>query len=70
MKKENEQQNIKLAVIQEKVSKIEKWIDNADVNHFPSIEKRFDKLDKKLAYWSGGIVVAGAVIQLILKRIL
>ena len=70
MPKTNEKQNIDIAVIKEKVNKIERWIDNADMNHFPTIEKRFDRLDRKLAYWSGGVVVAGALIQVILKKIL
>ena len=58
---------IKIAVLYEKVEKIEKWVDNANVNHFPSIEHRFDKLENKMAYYSGGIVVAFTVIELILR---
>ena len=56
-----------MAVISEKVSKIEAWVNNADINHFPSIEKRFDKIETKMAYYSGGIVAIVSVIQLILK---
>ena len=58
---------VKIAVLYEKVEKIEKWVDNADVNHFPSLERRLDGIEQKIAYWSGGIVAAGAIIQLILK---
>ena len=53
----------KIAVICEKVNKIEAWIDNADKNHFPTIERRFDSIERKLAYYSGGIIVAVWVIE-------
>ena len=51
----------------EKVEKIERWINTADVNHFPSIEKRFDGIEQKMAYYSGIIVVAFTLIELILR---
>ena len=60
-------QDIEIAIIKEKVSKIESWIDNADTNHFPTIEKRFDKIENKIAYWVGGIVAISALLQVILK---
>ena len=60
-------QDISIAVIEEKVGKIETWIKEADTNHFPTIEKRFDSLDRKLAYWSGGITATISIIQYLLK---
>lgn len=60
-------QDIEIAIIKEKVSKIESWIDNADTNHFPTIEKRFDKIENKIAYWVGGIGAISALLQVILK---
>ena len=62
-------QDISIAIIEEKVGKIETWIENADTNHFPTIEKRFDGIEKKLAYWSGGIVVASAIVQTIMNKL-
>lgn len=62
-----EKQNIELAIIKEKVFKIENWIDNADSNHFPTIEKRFDRIEQKIAYWVGGIGALTGLLQLILK---
>ena len=71
MTRNNERQNniqdVSIAVIEEKVGKIELWIDNADRNHFPTIEKRFDGLEKKLAYWGGAVAAFGAIVQVIIK---
>ena len=74
MTKENEKQNIGLAILTEKVTKVEAWVDNADENHFPtiaenfvSVEKRFDKLDKQLAWYSGSIATLVFVIEFILR---
>ena len=57
-------QDVSIAVIEEKVSKLEKWVNVADTNHFPtitkqfnSVEKRFDRIEKRIAYFSGAIVV-------------
>ena len=68
MSKENEKQNLEIAIIKEKVGKIEEKVNYYDQNHFPSIEKRFDRIEKKLAYYSGAIVVASAIIQFLADR--
>lgn len=61
--------DIDLAIVKEKVLKIEKWIDNADINHFPTINRRFNSIEKQIAYWSGGlaviIVLTGILIKLL-----
>jgi len=68
-KKGEEKQNIEIAVIREKITKVEKWIDNADVNHFPTIDKRFNDIEKKLAMWSGAIIILGILIPKLLDKI-
>ena len=62
-----QEQKIDIAILKEKVSKIEAWVDNAEANHFPTIERRFDALERKGAYLAGGIAAFGAIFQLMLK---
>lgn len=62
-------QEIDIAVIKNQVDEIKKWINNADINHFPTIEGRFDKLEKKLAFYSGGITVAIFLVNIIMRFI-
>jgi len=62
-----ETQKVDIAILKEKGSKIEAWVDNAEANHFPTIERRFDALERKGAYLAGGIAMFGALFQLILK---
>ena len=61
--------DIKIAVIQEKVNNIEAWQNNADINHFPTIEKRFDGVELKIARWGGGIAVLVILVPLLIKFI-
>ena len=63
----NNQQNIDIAILKEKVSKIEERLDMYETNHFPSIERRFDVLEKKLAYWGGGLGASLAILQIVLS---
>lgn len=60
-------QDISIAVIEEKVAKIEAWQLNADANHFPTIEKRFDALDRKLTRISSVGTTIFIVFELLLK---
>lgn len=59
-----------IAVLKDQVQVVRRWIENADVNHFPTIERRFDGIEKKLAYYSGTIVAASATVQLVIKYLL
>lgn len=60
-------QNIEIAIIKEKVNKLEVWADNVDNNHFPSIEKRFDGVELKIARWGGGIAALVVLVPLLVK---
>lgn len=60
-------EEIDIAILIEKVSKVEAWIIEADINHFPTIEKRFDKVELKLAFWGGGLGVLTVVTPILIK---
>lgn len=62
-----QQIKIDVAVLQEKIGKIEETISMYETNHFPTIERRFDSIERKIAYWSGGIAIALGFLQIILK---
>lgn len=49
--------NTDIAVIKEQVSEVKRWINNADRNHFPTIEKRFNRIEIRLALYAGGLAV-------------
>lgn len=48
---------------------LEKKVDQILNNHLPHLDRRIDKVEQKLAYWSGGIVVAVTVAQWLLNRL-
>ena len=57
-------------VLKSQIADIRQWQQSADENHFPSIERRFDKIETKIAYWSGGLAVLITGLQIIFKYIL
>lgn len=56
-------QKVDIAILTEKVSRIEEKLALYERNHFPAIEARFDSIERKLAFAGGGL----AILQLILK---
>ena len=70
MKDQNNKQDITIAVLSEKVDRIEATLVNYDTNHFPSIEKRFNGIENKLAYYAGGITIVGAVANILISKFL
>ena len=63
----HEKQNIDLALLKDDVRDLKKWAENADKNHFPSIERRFNRIETRLAGWGGGIAVLVILIPMLLK---
>ena len=60
---------MKKDVLEEKIKNIEKAIDKYERNHFPSIMKRLNKIERKQAYWSGGLVVIIPIASYFLNKL-
>ena len=63
-----------IAVLKEQLKYVVESIDSIKENHLPHIYNRLEKLDERfgkietrIAYYSGGIVVAMALLQFIFK---
>ena len=65
--KSDEQQKIDIALLKQSFDNIERVITKYETNHFPTIERRFDSLENKIAYWSGGLALLVVVMGLLLK---
>ena len=60
-------QKIDIAVLNEKVEKIETQVNLIVNNHIPHLETEIDKVKIQQAYWAGGITVAVSLINYFLK---
>jgi len=79
-KKENEKQNIEIAILKEQIKQIKSNVDKIMTNHLPHIQQaieehireadaRFNNIEKKLALWSGSIIGAIAIIDYAIRII-
>lgn len=60
-------QRVDIAVLQEKIGKIDADVSKILNNHLPHIEGRLNIIDKKMAYYSGGLAIAVFLIEWFLK---
>lgn len=60
-------EKIDLAILYERTSSIEERLKKIEENHLPHIEDRINSLEKRLAYYSGGVVVAVAILDIIIR---
>ena len=58
---------IDLAVLQDRVNSIDSRLGKIEENHLPHIHETLNKIETKIAYYSGGVVVAGVLLQLLMK---
>lgn len=74
----NEQDKITIALHEERIKNLSSNVDLIMTNHLPHIqdavdklaektEEKFSSIEKKLAYWSGGIAVIVVLAQYLLK---
>jgi hypothetical protein len=56
-----------IAVLKEQLKQVIENTDSIKNNHLPHIYDRLGKLETRLSYYAGGIVVASAVINYLLK---
>ena len=55
--------------LDERFKGIEERIESIENNHLPHLQSRLDSIEKKMAYYAGGITVAGFVVQWIIKML-
>lgn len=64
----DQQQDVLLGKIEERVFNLANEVEKIMSNHLPHIQARLDSVEKKLAYYAGGIVVATAIVQFLLNK--
>jgi len=66
----NEENGIKtkinVAVLQERVDKVEDWIEKMENNHLPHIYDKLSSIERKMSYWGGAIAVLLGILQVAL----
>ena len=60
---------IQIAVLQTQMNAIQADVTSIKENHLPHIYNRMGKLENKMAYYSGGIVIAGVLADYIIRVI-
>lgn len=66
---EENKQNVKIAVIETKIQNLEEKVDTVISNHLPHIQARVDKIENKLALWSGAIIILGIILPYFLDKL-
>ena len=70
MENEHKQQGIDIAVLKEQMTGVRSDVSSIMNNHLPHIQAKVDKIDKKLAYYSGAVVGSVSILELIFKFLL
>ena len=65
-----DQDSINIAVLQEKVNEMNKFIDDIHKNHLPHIYSRLNKIDTRMAYYAGGLAVLMVLLQFIVPMLI
>lgn len=76
---QNEKQNIEIAILKTKLTGVEKSVDKIMNNHLPHIQtainehikeagKRFNTIEKKIAYWTGSVGIVIVLLEIIIKK--
>lgn len=62
-------QKVAIAVLQEKIEEIDQKLSRVLDNHLPHIYEKLEAVDKRNAYFSGGIAVLIIMLEIILRFI-
>lgn len=65
-----EQDHDRIIRLEERDRALEEKIDKIMTNHLPHIQDKVDKIEDKLALWSGAIIIIGIIAPYILEKIL
>ena len=58
---------VDIAVLQEQIEKIDERVDRIENNHLPHLQEKLESIEKKIAYYSGGLFVGITLLELIIK---
>lgn len=58
-----------IARLDERVMDVQHSLEKVMDNHLPHIQARLDSIERRLAYWAGGIAVAVPTIQYIIQHL-
>lgn len=67
MTTKTEQNSIDIAVLKTKVDGVQDDVKTIMTNHLPHIQAKLDTIDKKLAYWTGGMAAIVSAVQILIK---
>ena len=60
-------QKVDIAVLKDQVERLDERVDRIENNHLPHIHEQLDGIEKKLAYYSGGLFVGITILELIIR---
>ena len=63
-------EEIKIAVLEEKVNTLHDNVEKIMNNHLPHIQERLESNEKKLARWGGGLSALIIVVPLLIRYLL
>ncbi|MFA5365418.1 MAG: hypothetical protein WC325_09595 [Candidatus Bathyarchaeia archaeon] len=65
-----EQDHDRIIRLEEQYKDMSEKVDKIMTNHLPHIQEKVDKIENKLAIWSGAIIIIGIIAPYILEKIL
>lgn len=65
--KNGTKQKIDIAVLHERVERIDAAVDKILTNHLPHLEEKVDAIERKMAYYAGAVAVLVVVANYLLK---
>jgi hypothetical protein len=65
-----EQDHDRIIRLEEQYKDMSEKVDKIMTNHLPHIQDKVDKIEDKLALWSGAIIIIGIIAPYILEKIL
>lgn len=58
-------EKVEIAVLQTEMRSVKEDISTIMTNHLPHLQSRLDSIERKLAYYAGGIVVILTIVNLV-----
>ena len=58
---------INIAVLQTKLDSIHDRLEKIETNHLPHIYSKLENIEKKMAYYAGGLAVIISLLQIVLS---